>query len=273
MKVGIIPSNGGGFFANIRGTVAAMYECDKKNITPYVKWTTPLYNNKEYGDNIWEYYFEQICNLDGNNVINIPQNREWKRESYARKRMNDMIKKYVKIKPHVTDKIDTFWSSHVNQNNNVLGVHLRMTDKFDCTNHGEPSTGKPINVDVYIDHIKKYIESEGDNVKIFLATDSKDSIDKMVTTFGDKLFYRKDVIRSTGSKSVHHDMGGDNYKKGEDVLIDSVLLSRCDFLFKGISNVATCALFWNSSLNQFNLNEYYNNDMRESFIKQNLDYV
>lgn len=273
MKVGIIPSNGGGFFANMRGTIAAMYECDKKGIIPYVKWNTPLYTNKKYGDNIWEYYFEQICDLDGKDVINVPQNREWKRKAYARERMNNMIKKYVKIKQPIINKIDDFWYSNINQGDKVLGVHLRMTDKFNCTSHGEPTTGKPIEIEIYINHIKKYIEKEGENVKIFLATDSRDGIERMVSVFNDKLFYRKDVIRSTGPKSVHHDMGGDNYKKGEDVLIDSILLSKCDFLFKGISNVALGALFFNETLEQFNLNQYHNKDNRESFIPQNLKYI
>lgn len=273
MKLGIIPSNGNGFFSNIRGTIAAMYECDIKNITPYVNWSSSIYKDNKHGDNVWEYYFEQIGDSKTKNKIKVPQNREWKRESYARERMNSMIKKYVKIKQPILDKIDNFWVSNVNEGNKVLGVHLRMTDKFNCTSHGEPKTGKPVNVDIYIDHIKKYIEKEGDEVKIFLATDSKDGINKMVSTFGDKLFYRDDVIRSTGSKSVHHGMGGDNYKKGEDVLIDCILLSKCDFLFKGISNVALGALFFNENLEQFNLNQYYNKDEREGFIPQNLDYI
>jgi hypothetical protein len=273
MKLGIIPSNGNGFFSNIRGTISAMYECDVKNITPYVDWGSSIYKDPKRGNNVWEYYFEQIGDSNTKEKVKVPQNREWKRESYARERMNSMIKKYVKIKQPILDKIDDFWTSNVNEDDNVLGVHLRMTDKFNCTSHGEPATGKPVNVDVYIDHIKKYMEKEGDNVKIFLATDSIDSIDKMVSTFGDKLFYREDVIRSTGSKSVHHDLKGNNYKKGIDVLIDSLLLSKCNFLFKGISNVALGALFFNENLEQFNLNQYHNKDMRESFIKQNLNYV
>ena len=270
MKAGVIQSNGNGLFSNFRGTVAAFYECDKLGLTPLVEWTNSIYKDVRYGNNVWDYYFEPIC-VDSLNKINMEQNREWKRESFTRERMSSMIKKYVIVKPHIKKKIDSFWEDNFS-NNNVLGVHLRLTDKLNCTAHGEPISGLPVQLDYYIKHIHKYLNKEN-NSKIFLATDSLDGLDRLKHEFGDSLVYREDVIRSSGYKSVHHDLVGDNYKKGEDVLIDCLLLSKSNFLFKGISCVALAALFFNDNLDHFNLNEYYNNDKRESFIKTNLTYV
>jgi len=272
MGIGLIKSSNAGFFSNFRGTIYTFHKCNELGITPYVQWVGGLYSDPNKGSNWWEYYFEQIGDINDKDKIHLSHDMSWNRQEITRERSNKLIKQYVKIKPHIKDKINGFWSENFNPTNNVLGIHLRLTDKFNCTSHGEPATGRPISVEEYIKHANIYIE-KNDNVKIFLATDSIDDIKKMEEAFGDRLVYRKDVIRSSGTRSVHHGMKGDNYKKGEDVLIDCLLLSKCNFLFKGISNVAVCTLFFNNELEHFNLNEYYNKDMRESFIKHNLDYV
>lgn len=271
MGIGIIKSTDAGFFSNFRGTVYTFYKCEQLGIEPYVLWDNGLYNDPKKGNNSWEYYFEQIGNPNDSNKLILPHDMSWNRKYFCRERANNLIKKYVKIKPHIQEKIDSFWVSKVDVDN-ILGVHLRLTDKFECHKHGEPDSGKPVDLEKYIKHIGIYLK-KNKNSKVFLATDSKESIEKIKSEFGERIFFRDDVIRSINKKSVHHDMKGNKYKKGEDVLIDCILLSKCNFLFKGISNVAVCSLFWNTDLNHFNLNEYYNNDTRESFIKQNLDYV
>lgn len=272
MGIGIIRSTNAGFFSNFRGTVYTFHKCEEIGITPYVLWDSGLYVDKSVGKNYWEYYFEQIGDINDKKKQYLLHDMSWNRKYFTRERTNHLIMKYVTIKKEIREKIDSFWVDNVTDDDSVLGVHLRLTDKMECDKHGEPETGKPVDVDHYIKHIKIYCDKNKDS-KIFLATDSIDDIEKLKSVFGDKIFFREDVIRSSGLKSVHHHLQGDNYKKGEDVIIDCVLLSQCDYLFKGISNVAMCSLFFNKELEHFNLNEYYNKDMRESFIKQNLDYV
>lgn len=272
MGIGVIKSSNAGFFSNFRGTLYTFHKCNELGLTPYVEWKSGLYYDSNIGPNWWEYYFEQIGNINDKDKRHLSHDMSWNRQKITRERSNKLIKQYVKIKPHITEKINNFWSGNFEKTDNVLGIHLRLTDKFNCTSHGEPVTGKPISIDEYIKHAKIYIE-KNENVKIFLATDSVDGIRKLQEVFGDRLVYRKDVIRSSGTVSIHHGMKGYNYKKGEDVLVDCLLLSKCNFIFKGISNVAVCALFFNENLQHFNLNDYYNNDKRESFIKQNLNYV
>ena len=43
-------------------------------------------------------------------------------------------------------------------------------------------------------------------------------------------------------------MGESPYRRGEDVLVDLLLMSRCDFLFKGAAAVGEYALWFNPSL-------------------------
>lgn len=276
MKIGKINSNLAGFFSNFRGTLYTLYKCEEMGFIPLIEWKNSLYLDSSIGDNVWDYYFESIkpSNLecDNLNIINLPFDYSWDKKSITRERSNSVIKKYIKLNSELENKINKFWNDNFFETKNVLGVHLRMTDKFNCEKFGEPTTGKPVSIDKYILHCKKYLEIHPE-AKIYLATDSLDGISLFKKEFGNKLIFKKEVIRSTGEKSVHHNIKGDNYKKGEDVLVDCILLSKCDFLFKGISNVAVCSLFFNKDLEHFNLNEYYNKDMRESFIKSTNKYI
>ncbi len=51
--------------------------------------------------------------------------------------------------------------------------------------------------------------------------------------------------------------------------METLLLSKCDYLIKGISNVSLCSLFFNKKLHSFNVASYYNNDTREDFVNNN----
>jgi len=52
----------------------------------------------------------------------------------------------------------------------------------------------------------------------------------------------------------------DNYRKGEDVLIDTLLLSRVDFLLKCSSSVGEFAIYFNPALSQRSIDLQYLTD-------------
>ena len=112
--------------------------------------------------------------------------------------------------------------------------------------------------------MREYLQNN-ENSRIFLATDDQEVRDRFVDEYQELLFMT-DSIRSTGDVSVHHGTSGGGYQKGEDVLIDCLLLSECDHIIKGISNVALCAMFFNIELTATNLNSVYNGDTREDFV-------
>ena len=175
--------------------------------------------------------------------------------------MNKMINKYVVIKPEILEEVKEL--TH-NFSHNTLGVHIRLTDKHNCTRFGEPITGKPVEIGKYKEHIDGYLNKYS-KAKIYLATDDKECLEEMINTYGSRLIY-KDAIRSKGEESVHHHLEGNNYQKGRDVLVDCLALSKCNHLIKGISNVALVAMFFNIDLTCETLNSIYNNDTREDFV-------
>lgn len=268
-KYGLIKSTNAGFFSNFRGTVMTLHYCENNNLKPYVLWDSGLYQ-KNKGDNVWEYYFEQLNEplKNSNDFVTVPHDYSWNRKPITRSRFNELIVKYVRIKPHILEKVNAYNFS----DKNVLGIHLRLTDKNNCEKHGEPLSGRPVDIDLYIKHAEIYLKKNPKSV-IFLATDSIEGVEKFQSKFSQNIIVRDEVIRSSGNISVHGGISGDPYKKGEDVLIDCLLLSKCSFLFKGISSVALTSLFFNPNLQHFNLNDFYNEDKRESFIEQELSYV
>jgi len=257
----LIGGSTAGFFSMFRGTVGTFLTAEQNELDPLVFWERTLYNDNDF-DNAWEYYFEQVSDYDmrkdsihrcnGHNIL--------PREYNTRVEMNRLINKYVKVKQEIEDKVSRIVSD---LGKNPLGVHIRMTDKHNCTKHGEPETGKPISVKLYQEHIEKNLKEN--ESKVFLATDDLDVLEAMKERYDDSIV-TTECIRSNGDKSVHHHLKGNNREKGEQVLIDCLVLSRCRHIIKGISNVALCAMFWNLDLTCENLNSIHRNDTREDFI-------
>ena len=138
-----------GFFSVFRGTVGTLSLLDKlEDPNIFVYWNQTLYNDKT-GENAWEYYFEQIgiykkqMNFVPHNIL--------PREYSTRVEMNRLINKYVKVKQPIQDKVNTLVKK---LGPNPLGVHIRMTDKNKCEEHGEPISGRPTALEIYIKHIR-----------------------------------------------------------------------------------------------------------------------
>jgi hypothetical protein len=254
----IIKGTNAGFFSMFRGTVGTIYAAKAEGYDVFVDWSNTLYNDDSHGPNVWEYFFE---NLSDSSIGGQPTSHViLPREASTRQFMHQTITDHIKVKQDILKEVESLVGTHPN----LLGVHIRLTDKHNCTQHGEPETGKPIDIDLYVKHVDSYLEKYPTS-KIYLATDDEKCMSCFKELYGDKLIY-KDAIRSSGSVSIHHHLQGSNYQKGRDVLVDCLALSKCNHLIKGISNVALNALFFNKDLTSENLNSIYNKDNREDFV-------
>jgi len=258
--IGVINSTGAGFFSNFRGSVSAIKRCEDNDLVPFMNWRNNPYIENSQGGNSWDYYFEQPFNVINNNIkYNIEQDFSWRNLPHTRETMSSLIEKYITLKPNIQKEIDDFYDRNM-KSRHVLGVHIRLTDK--ATHPAEKKT--IVSLENYKTEIRNYVNLFPD-AYIYLATDSTDYINQLKEEFGDKIIL-PDVLRSSGGASVHHHSQGNGYKKGKDVLMECILLSKCDFLIKGVSNVSLCALFFNKELEHFNITSQYNNDTREDFI-------
>ena len=86
-----------------------------------------------------------------------------------------------------------------------------------------------------------------------MATDQSQFIDQMRDRYGDRVL-SLNAMRSQGFTNTFQKSGGRNYQKGEEVLMDCLLLSRCDFLLKCTSAVGEFAMYFNPDLKCYDLN-------------------
>ena len=85
---------------------------------------------------------------------------------------------------------------------------------------------------------------------IFLATDDADAVDGLKKEFGPAMIVRDDVQRTTSDAPEVHfrKWGAVSINDAEDVLIDALLLSKCDVLVHASSSVSTLASILNPNL-------------------------
>ena len=85
---------------------------------------------------------------------------------------------------------------------------------------------------------------------IFLATDDAEAVDVFKRAFGCRLIVRDNVQRTTSDAAEVHFRDWDRLSitDAEDVLVDTMLLAKCDVLVHASSSVSTVASIINPAL-------------------------
>ena len=210
---------------------------------------TGFYYDPAYGPNWWNYFCEPICigNKQGCSI------REFKAANYRfdfkyalttltklkREEVFNIIQKYIKIRPHILDKVDSFVQKHFTANN-IVAVHYRGTDKKKET--------LPVPYKTVINTIKNYIDTHSlVDYKIFVASDEESFVIQMRNTFPEKIIAYS-TERSTNSQPIHESLLVNQYKSGEEAMIDCLLLSKGDVLIRTDSNLSQWSSFFNPTI-------------------------
>lgn len=162
-------------------------------------------------------------------------------------RYKEIVQKYIKFRPHILNKVDLFCSKEFV--GKVAGIHIRGTDSFF-------DSGRP---NLPLSYFEKLIETKlKDYTKILIATDTVNIVEKLKEKFGSKIIsYDSIKLGIDGQhQSLHEGAVRDlNIDTGEEVLIESILLSRCDLLLRQQSNITTFSIVLNPDIkiHQFDL--------------------
>lgn len=254
------------------------YVLDKNNFSNEKKTknnTRPcLYSEKE-GENAWDYYFESInktkieeilqsdyeiadifiCGeLDFDisnkflirNIHSYDKLKLWdvyKTEPSHRKEVNEVISRYVKIKKDIQEKADKFFDKKRVNDHKIIGVHIRGTDK----RYEHPF--KFLTIEHYIKQIENILEKE-EKSKIYIASDNNESIIKLADRFGKENIicypsFRMSSYFEPSPICLHINNDTRKRKHGEEVLIETYLLSKCDYIIGTDSNVVAAASYFN----------------------------
>jgi hypothetical protein len=275
----IIKSRKVGFFSLFLQVLGNLEWCNKNEYVPIIDftnedclyWTPEGYNNSL---NAWNYFFEAhesyLLEPPGDKKENIlvndsyhPSNEfglgiddhgsEWNDNPPLKFRIfvHSLIEKHIRIRHEIKEKVDVFYDQYMN-GHNICGVHVRRTDSTD-----DPLKRPPL-LDAYFREIDRYFKFSKDietspNVKILLATDDASVIQIFKDKYKDNLLLF-DSVKSENGMALHLRKDLNKAKLGEEVLVECLLLSQCDFLVHSRSNVSSVALYFNPDLDHIYIN-------------------
>jgi hypothetical protein len=257
----ISKSRRAGFFAELTTVIRHIKKVKDENKKIHIEWDkyNSLYYDSNFGENVWEYFFEQV-DITENEKIDYVLNDYIAlhpiEQLTLRQTFNKIYMEYIKLNEN-TQRL-------INENvklvdKNTLGLHIRKTDKFLCDSFNEPMA-LPIDDELVFKLINEKLELGYD--KIFLATDCSETYNKYYEKYKN-LIINIDRIRGNGVNAIHTNNQGSGYYKGLEALLDTYILSECGFLIRSTSNLSSFSMFININLECININEIYRNDIRE----------
>jgi len=267
-----------GFSALITYALNGVRRARLNNWLPVVDFSpenTPHFYDADRGNNAWEYYFEPVAGLGSSQLqqwlqsgklgadqvhrytdeqvvdwhvndpdrittfwgpVEVEDRQAWMAEK--RQLGREYVGNYVRLKPHIREKLERLHKD-LFRFDYMFGVHIRGTDF---------SYARPTTVDEYFVALEEKIEALGvANYGIFLATDQNQFVDTFEARYPGRIV-TTDAMRSSNEVVPYRFKNMSPYKKGEDPLLDILLLARCDYLFKSVSAVGEYAMWFNPSL-------------------------
>lgn len=250
-----------GFFAKLNWCLFLLHYCERHALIPYFELTSSTYINPERGHDWFQYYFINKTwakqGFDGDfrpkHVTKIGRISElqlpgWCYHELSLEHAAKLFKDAIEIKPDISSEIDAFSDKHFS-GRQVLGVHFRGTDKT--------VEAPRVTWDYCEQTIRNYLKDHPDTAVLFLASDEARFIEHISSKFPAlKVVSHDDHYRSDGIKAIHSpDSGGDNYLKGKDALVNSLLLSKCSAVIRSSSFLSAWSSIFNPSLPVILLNK------------------
>ena len=214
-----------------------------------VTYQRTVYNDSPE-ENMWDYYFEPVVkDLAVKRVYRyffVTKAYKNHRIDHKQKYLNlfhSILNDRIRIKKEITEKANQFYNLEL-KGEKCLGVHYRGGE--DALKY---ISANPYNIKYplsgYLEKVDRIL-TEG-FTKIFLATDDPQALKEFGNRYGAKVVsystHQNDVVRG-----IRHITAQNRRGLGEEVLIDCLLLSRCDYLIHGASNIPVTAKFINPTL-------------------------
>ena len=257
---------GTGFFSNYFYALTHIAYGREKGWIPVVdmqNYATPYSENHPVNGtrNAWEYYFGQPVDTrtayrSGRFVLSDGLNRkiEWhpfretddtvELQTDTSRRLKDLVRDYAMIRPDILSGFEDWERGHF-EGKRILGVHWRGTDKRDPPPGHRPTPDLSALTTAVRDMCERHRPDA-----IFLASDEngiREAVETAVpvpvlTAEAHRL--QAGDARGLHTSSEHGVRPNHRYLLGLEVLRDAWLLSRCDWLIHGHSNVTNAALFF-----------------------------
>jgi hypothetical protein len=171
--------------------------------------------------------------------------------------MQRLFHKYARFRPEFEHSAADFWQAHIPENSFVVGVHWRGTDR---------KTGsKCFKASDFISRVKDVLAlGPLDQTRIvFVASDEAAFVESCRQEFAGSVVTQEMERAREGGSALHMAHDRDPEANGRAVILDALLLSRCQHLVKGRSFVSDYSLFWNPHM----ACDLFNNQTGERWAK------
>ena len=266
-----------GFFSNITFILNHLKICEDMNFIPIIDMKNyPSLHNEiniiKNTKNSWEYYFEKLNKYSLNEVYK-SKNVFLSSKKFQKKMFidmtNDKISRYfgkIKIKKEILQKVDNFYKKKFKKNYKILGVHFRGSTYKTARGHGFPLTK-----DLMIKNIQ-FLLKKFNYDKIFVVTEEQEYLKVLKENFREKLIYYNSFRMKKLDSFKIYPRKNHRYLLGEEILIETVLLSRCDGLTFIKSNVISAAIMF--AKKKIKIHEVYLGlNTRNKFFSKYLWYI
>ena len=240
-------SPGSGLFSNITFILNHLKICENFNFIPIIDMEnfTTIYNekNKIQGKlNAWEYYFYPLNRyslkrvIKNKNVI-LSSNKIYKNMvlDMTDKNIKTYFNKYIKIKKKYINISNKFYHKNFNNSDKILGVHFRGSTYKVASGHAYPPTPSLI-----IQYVNKLLKKYNYN-KIFLVTEEEKYLDIFKKKYQNKLLYCNSYRMNDEDLFKIYPRNFHRFKLGEETLVDTLILSKCNGLAYVKSNIISAA--------------------------------
>lgn len=255
-----------GLFAHLETFLEISLHCERYNLTPCFMSTSSQYVDPQRGPNWFEYFFTNlqlsaedsekikngqvpICRIEGIRQLGLPEDYD---PQLNLRMAAQLIRKYIGIKSHVLEKVDTFVTTYF-KNRSVLGIHYRGTDK----------RSSPISYSDFRKSIDNFLLKNPAFDCLFVSSDEQSFVDFIKNEFRHTLsvFYHDDHERSKTKIAIHRSKSGDGFRKAEEAVLNCLLLSRCGALMKTASFLSGWSKLFNPDLLVILLNRPFEREL------------
>ncbi|XP_015776231.1 PREDICTED: uncharacterized protein LOC107354290 [Acropora digitifera] len=168
-----------------------------------------------------------------------------------RKQVNKLINQYVTPNSRIKEKVRVFYDRHL-AGFNLLGVHVRGTDHWMET----PEQKLPPLLS-WVNKAAEILETLPHPRKVFIASDNDEVIELFVEFFGKEKVAFIDAVRAKRYHSqipphgIRFSTDSNARALGTQVLMDILLLARCEHFLHAESSVASLASYFNPNMRSY----------------------
>ena len=262
-----------GMFSVVNEVIQYLYLAESKDYEFFIDWRHSCYLDVSRQGDPWEYYFEpcfkDVSATSGLTLLPVGRSVACSKNNvitpritdgnckpllmpYNRNVPNQLISKYLRLKPHIANAINQFEDKNFSQQ--TIGLHLRGLGR----DHGgadelraQGNGSNTIDYERFFAPIDEELMKKPD-AKIFVCSDSQAVIDYVNNAYGQRAINYDSTRSAFGEMHANHPknkgMSFSPYKLGLDIVMEAYLLARTDYFVHGNSNVANFVVSLNAQL-------------------------